>query len=56
MSGEDAYKVYYQSLNAYEREEIKQFPMVYYLNLSMKRKSNAISDEDGKIYNFGYDT
>ena len=39
MSGEDAFRLYGAYLNAYEREEVKQFEIVYFLNPNIKRKN-----------------
>jgi hypothetical protein len=43
MSGEDAYRTYGQYLNAYEREEVKNFETVYFLNPNIKRKQTIIA-------------
>jgi hypothetical protein len=39
MSGEDAYRLYSQHLTTFEREEVKQYETVYYLNISGKKKA-----------------
>lgn len=33
MSGEEAYRTYYKVLSGFEREEVKGFDEVHYLNL-----------------------
>lgn len=57
MSGEDAYKIYHQSLNVFERDEIKTFQMIYYFNPNLKRKHLSLSnDGETKVFNNGFDT
>jgi dual specificity tyrosine-phosphorylation-regulated kinase 2/3/4 len=54
MSGEDACRVYHNVLNSYEKEEIRTFQTVYYLNTNKKRADQ--DDVEGKTFNHGYDT
>lgn len=59
MRGEDAARVFQNQLNSYERDEIKQFEMIYYMNsLTSKPKAlaNEGKDDESKIFNFGFDT
>eukprot|EP00347_Sterkiella_histriomuscorum_P013004 403366381 len=57
ISGEDAYKLYFNQLNPYEREEVKQFQQVYFVSTNIKRKQVLITGDDGeaRIMNHGYD-
>jgi dual specificity tyrosine-phosphorylation-regulated kinase 2/3/4 len=62
MSGMEAFNQYGPYLNAYEREEVKKFEIVYFLNPNIKRKqiimpmstSDPEEQEDGSG-NYGYD-
>lgn len=44
MSGEEALTRYSQYLTPYERDEIKTFDHVYYLNLSANRKAYILNN------------
>lgn len=57
MSGEDAYKIYGQFLTPYEKEEVKQFEIVYYMNVLGLRKTLNIQTQESEEqkFNYGYD-
>lgn len=59
MSGEEAAKIFSQHLSNYEREEIKEYETVYYVNTHVKKKSfmnePSENESEGK-FNYGYDT
>jgi len=44
MSGEEALSRYSQYLTPYERDEIKNFDKVFYMNLSANRKAYILNN------------
>lgn len=51
MAGDEACKVFHSQLSPFEREEIRAFDMVYYMNPPKKRRD---AEENG--FNNGFDT
>lgn len=57
MKSSEALKFFYGSLSPYEKEEIKGFETIYYLNLHNKHSttSGRRNEEDLKRNNYGFD-
>lgn len=49
MSGEEALSRYSQYLTPYERDEIKQYEVVYYMNLSANRKAYILNNPQAQV-------
>jgi|LauGreDrversion4_2_1035121.scaffolds.fasta_scaffold65785_4 hypothetical protein len=43
MSGQEAAKQFHQYLTPFERDEVKEFEIVYYMNLTSNRKAQVLN-------------